>query len=121
VFTQDIEDILTLFAMTILADRRLFMEELELFMDLSGMIEPFNTSPEQLTGANMLEWFENNKEHLLVKLDAPDFETWIKTILERLAPLSDKSIILKAMSALSIADDNVHISERSLLSLTAKH
>ena len=120
-FTKTIEDILTLFAMTILADRRLFMEEMEVFMDLSSTIEQFNTGPAKLSGAAMLEWFENHKAELLVKLETPDFDSWFYGILDRLAPLENKNVILQAMGALSIADDNVHVSERALLSLTAEH
>jgi len=120
VFTQDIEDILTLLALTVFADKRLFAQEIEAFMGLAADMEDFNHGEKPLSQPRMLVWFENNKAELMLRLDVPGFEDWFYALLDRLAHLHGKPAILKAMAKLAASDDDVHVSERALLKLTAE-
>lgn len=120
-FTQEIEDIMSLLVLTVFADKKLYSEEIETFISLAKEMEAFNSAENRMSEAKMLVWFENNKFDLMVRLETPDFEAWFYELLDRLAHINHKPLILKCMARLAAADDDVHVSERALLALTAKH
>ena len=120
-FTKDIEDIMTLLILTVFADKKLYSEEIETFTSLAKEMEVFNCAEKRLSEAKMLIWFENNKFDLMIRLETSGFDIWFYDLLDRLAHVKDKPLILECMARLAVADDDVHISERALIVLTADH
>ena len=118
---RDIDDLLTLLALSIFVDKRVFAEEITTFMRESKTLQSGLQIEPRLTEARLLSWFEAHREALKKQVEALDFTSWIIPLLERLKPLHDKSLILDMMNEISISDGELHETEDNLIKLAAHH
>ena len=119
--TTCIDDLLSLLTLTIIADNRIFAQEIEVFLHASVTLQAELGFEPALGHAQLLTWFEDNRERISSLLTLADFEAALGGILARLAHLPDKTPILDQMHAISIADEEMHISETALITLAARH
>lgn len=121
VITREIDDILTLLALSIFADKRVFAAEIDAFMGEAKKLQNILNFDPKLTEAGLLSWFECHREDLRRQIESPEFSTWIVPLLKRLEPLRYKTRILDIMYEISISDGELHQSESGLIYFTAKH
>jgi len=71
--------------------------------------------------AKLLSWYELNKDSINDRLSTPYFKDWFYATLDEIAELPDKQTILEVMRKISAADDDVHVSERALITLAERY
>lgn len=74
---------------------------------------------ETVTGAAILNWYEDNKDRLMSKVSG-DFKAWFQDIIPEFDTTSFKDEILKAIRDISLADNDDHVSEKALTVLLAR-
>ena len=114
-------DILTLFALVIFADKRVFAREIEAFVDICVNTLSRNKHLKEMDEAEVLLWYEENRAEMKRYLDAPDFEEKFTALLDRLHPIPGKSEVLAAMNYIAASDGEVHVSETALIVLARRH
>ena len=119
--SDELQNLLSLLAVTIFADKRVFAQEIETFLKTAESITEIRNVQETLSEAKLLAWFDANAENIRGKLQTPGFEPWFYGCLDKLAGLKDKQALLNIMMDISKADDEFHISEKALITLTASH
>lgn len=120
-FPESIHNILTLLAIAVVADKRVFAKEIDSFINSARNLEALETSKADLSPANLLLWFEDNREELKSKMNpSPSFENWFNSIVDNLSEHPDRHSILNRMIKISKADGELHVSEKALIALTAK-
>ena len=120
-FTNSIDSILKLLALTVFADQRVFTDEIDTFINSARNLEAFETSETDISPAKLLAWFETHRSELKDKLEnLSTFETWVNNILDELSDHPEKPAILNRMIKISKADGELHISEKALIVLTAR-
>jgi len=118
---SDLKDILSLIAATVFADKRVFASEIDVFIKATSKLKIVNHLAPKISEAKLLAWYEMNKDEIRQKLETPYFNDWLYDVLERLKDLPDKSEILETMRKISIADGDIHVSERALMALSERY
>ena len=113
-------DILSLIAATIFADKRIYASEVETFLSASSKLKVLQDSKPALSEARLLAWYELNKDDIRQKITTPYFKDWFYHLLEQLSDVDDKQSILDVMHDISRADGSVHVSERALITLAKR-
>ena len=117
--SREIDDLLSLLALMIFADKRVLENEISAFVRLADKLQVAREIEPKLSEAKLSVWFETNKEQLQAVLTRDDFETWLYERLDRLKPLPDKISILAVLCDIASSDGEVHVSEKALIKLTA--
>jgi len=118
---NELKDILSLIAATVLADKRILTSELDVFMTSTRQLDIVNQLEPTISEAKLKAWFERNKNDISQKLATPYFKDWLYEVLDRLKDVPNKAPILKVMQEISIADQDVHVSERTLIALSESY
>lgn len=117
----DLHNILSLFTATIIADKHIYASEINAFLKSKGTLKIARQIDPKISEAKLLAWYEMNKDDIRQKLMTPYFKDWLYATLENLTHVSDKDRILDVMREIAIADGEVHVSERALISLTQRY
>jgi len=118
---NELKDILSLIAATVLADKRILTSEVDVFMTSTRQLDIVNQLEPTISEAKLKAWFERNKNDISQKLATPYFKDWLYEVLDRLKDVPNKAPILKVMQEISIADQDVHVSERTLIALSESY
>ena len=119
--TEELHDLLSLLAVTIIADKRVLSEEIDSFVEASNALYIARVMEPQLTEAKLLTWYEENKDELKQNVKSPGFEKWFYGCLDRLNHIRDKQAVLKVMADIANSDGELHVSERALMALAARY
>lgn len=117
--SEELHDLLSVIAVTIFADKRVFAREIETFLKMSEEVQLLRKADDKLSEAKLLSWFDANSAMIRDKIKTPKFESWFYGCLDRLNGLYDKEAILDIMHEIAKSDDEFHISEQALIILTA--
>ena len=122
ILEPDIQDILTILAVGVFADKRVFSSEIQVFTESAMHAALPNREMSAPSGAKALLWFEKNKDEIRAKFDGPrsDFDAWLIPILERLAGNVDQEGLLRFLEKISLADEELHVSEEALIVLVKR-
>ena len=122
IIEQDMQDILTVLAVGVFADKRVFSSEIQVFTQSAMQAELPRHDMSALSGAKALLWFEQNKDEVRAKFDGPrsDFDAWLIPILERLAGNVDQEGLLRFLEKIALADEELHVSEKALIALVKR-
>ena len=112
--------LLSLLAMTALADKRLYASEVDCFVRAAMRLKHEQAFDEKLSEPKLLMWFELNRETLKDQMRTPGFQNWLSDCAANLTSVKGKPKILEAMSHISRADYEVHVGEVALIKLTAR-
>jgi len=118
---MDLNNILSLIAATIFADKRIYVSEVETFMTSTSKLQVARHLDPKLSEARLLAWYEMNKDNIREKITTPYFKDWYYDLLERLKDVPGKTSILDVMRKISKADNEVHVSERALITLAERY
>jgi len=115
--------VLRLIGMIIVADGRVYREEVAEFVVLMAALSKA-VSPDMVFGEKMaFDWFVAHRKELLALAKSPDFER--KALQEVLALKKErktaKAKILHSMWAVAAADDKHHDVEIDIITLAAAH
>lgn len=114
---NNIDDILNLLAATIFADKRVVPSEVNVFAKEAAKLDVLPN----LSEAKLLAWYEANKDIIRAKMSTPYFKDWFYDLLDKTSDVTDKKPLLSVMRKISNADNQIHVSERALFTLAARH
>jgi hypothetical protein len=115
------EALLSLLAITVLADKRVYAVEIDSFVKMALSLNAQISFSEAVSEPKLLMWFELNRDNLRATIKTPAFKIWYNDCLETLASVPEKPQILEAMTQIAHADQDIHFGEIALITLTAKH
>lgn len=120
-FTEQEDDLLTLLAVTIFADKRVFAREIEAFLHSSKTLNLGAGRSKKVNQDTLLLWFEANRQELKAIHTRDDFADWFADLTRRLAAYPDKEKLLGIMNDIARSDGEVHVSETALMVLCARN
>lgn len=120
-FTQQLDHLLGLLVATIFADNKVFASEIDCFVKTAMNLPIIYVLDPQISEKALLEWYETHKDDIHKQMSGPYLKDWIFQTFEGLSDIPNKQPILRAMRKIAAADQNIHISERSLMTLAARH
>ena len=119
--SADLNDLLNLIAVTILADKRVFTSEVETFISATSRLQDVRHIEPRISEAKLLLWYEMNKDDLQTRIASSNFKNWFYGCLSRLDHIKNKRSIIKVMQEIAMADNELHVSEKALIALTANY
>ena len=114
------EDLLTLLALAVFADKRVFASEIEAFVTAATKLLNIEAASSDVFEQAAFNWFEQNRGFIQTKLTSQGFEQWFLGLLDGLQGIENKAEILGYLREISEADQDVHVSEKALVVLAAK-
>ena len=119
--SDDIDNLLSLIAATIFADKRIYASEIEAFIDTTASLNLTQRLDPKMSESKLMFWYENNKTEIQDKLSTPYFKDWFYGLLDKLKDVPGKETVLDVMRKIASADGEVHVSERALVTLTERY
>ena len=119
--SEELDDLLSLLAMMIFADKKVVRSEVETFMSAANHLQVLRDIDPRISEPRLLAWFNTNKASLIKILNSNGFEAWLKSVLDSVSSLKDKTAILNVMNQISLADGEVHVSEKALMVFSARY
>ena len=113
---SDIDNMLSLIALAILADDHVHQVEIDVFATVAQHLPKISQSAKPMNEFDLRAWYEENKVRLFKALNSPDFNIWLSKSIDRVSDSEEQRAILLAMEAISKSDENFHIYEKSLIS-----
>jgi len=113
--------ILTLLAVTVMVDQRVYKEEVDCFVEQALALKD-DVSPDMLFSRKMVfDWFVVHRDEIKTWLGEPEPHTRILRHILALGENPHRAKFLDAMYAVAMADNDYHKSEVGTLALAAKH
>jgi len=118
-FNRQVEALLTITALSIFADKRVLSSEITAFIKSAKDIDGKIQSRIPITEAKLLIWFEMNRIRLSdkIRLGPAGFKHWFEMVLADLAEFTDIDFLMDLIKRISLADGELHISEKALFVL----
>lgn len=117
--TESWHDIMTLLSLVVLADKRVYKEEMDAFVSgavqLNGQVNPGLFITEKMA----LSWFVDNRDSLKASMESPSINIKIDRMIGSLKPLKNKQAILKVMKSIARADSDYHRTEHYIINRAA--
>jgi len=118
---QNWSDILTLLSMMILADEKVYQEEVEAFKKAAVELKDMICPEVMLTEHMAFDWFTLHREDIMLQMSTFNYPTAVTKTLENLKGLPDKQMFVMALLKIAISDGFEHGSESRLINMAAKH
>lgn len=112
-------DILTLMSMVILADRRVYKEEVDTFVASVTHLNKTISPDMFMTDSMAFEWFKSNRDRVKNMMIGKDAQRNVREIIMRAGKLPYKAEIVKCMKSIANADNEYHSAEHSVIKQSA--
>lgn len=119
--SNKLDDVLSLLAITIMADKRVFSTEIESFLKVANNLPCARLIDPSLSEARLLNWYEMNKGALRKKVNGSHFKPWFYDCLGRIGNAHNKEDLQAAIHKIALSDGDLHFSEQALMVLTARY
>jgi len=114
-------DIFTLLAMVIIADKRVYKEEVDTFVDSAMKIKAAVDDGTLITRDLVFEWFRGNRAEIMNDANSKQLNIKALSIIMSMKKFPHRKTVLRAMVAVSVADNEMHPTEESLITIAAAH
>jgi len=114
-------DIFKLLAMVIIADKRVYKEEVDAFVNSAMTIKAAVSDDTLITRDMAFEWFRGHRDEILALSKTPDYSVTALRIIISMTEFEHRAAVLSAMVAVSMADEEFHPSEESMVVIAAAH
>jgi len=91
--SNPLDSVLNLIAATILADKRVYASEVDVFIKQSSRLKLIRRLDPKISEAKLLSWYELNKDSINDRLSTPYFKDWFYATLDQIAELPDKQSV----------------------------
>ena len=118
---NDVDNILSLLAATVVVDQRVYEDEVTAFINGVKRLSAESLIKANLSYDKIRTWFEAHQKEIRKNVTSPFFKEWVAALLDRMPYIENKSSILAVMNDIAKADGRVHISERVLVSFTENY
>lgn len=113
--------ILTLLAITVIIDKKIYKEEVDTFVAESVALKE-ELSPDMIFSKKMVfDWFVVHRDEIAKWLEDPESHTQILKHILALGENPNRGKILSSMYAIAISDQKYHRAESDTISMAAKH
>lgn len=116
----DKDDILSLIALVIFADKHVHLAEIESFI-AAARHPHLSKRFGNMNAIALRAWYDAHKISLLSHMRRDDFSHWFRGCLDRITDPVDRAAILSVMSEIALSDQEFHKMEQSLIHFTAYH
>ena len=116
-----IDDILTLLALTIIADKKVIDQEVDTFLQIPPQITNDLGLDNSISQSKLLAWIYANQARVKTMLSSPEFDDILIGIFKRTQAVPNKQAILNKMTKIAAADNEIHVSEQALIILAARY
>ena len=117
--TDEWHNIMTLLTIVILADKRVYKEEVDTFVHTVKALNQ-SISPEIfMTEGMAFDWFKSNRMRVSNLLVGPSVEANIKNLIRNTRNVPGKSKIIDAMQRIAQADSDFHKTEQNVIKRAA--
>lgn len=117
----DPEDLLRLMAHVVVADNRVFDEEIEAFVACAIKLNVQSESGAVLSQPVLEKWFTDNRDSIFKTAEQADVNRVLTDLFINLRPAENKEEILEVMCSIAKADGHFHINEKLLIALASGH
>jgi len=113
-------NIFELLSLVIIADGRVFKEEVDTFIDSVMDIKANAEGDSTLVTRNLaMEWFKSHREQIIASVNAPDRRAQEIKLVLRFNNYPYRRAVLQAMVNISLSDDDFHKNEENLVDIAA--
>lgn len=113
-------DIFALLSMVIIADKRVFKEEVDAFINGVMEIKALATEDETLVTRNIaMEWFKAHRDEITSRLESLQRSELELRHIQKLNDYPHREAVLRTMVAVSLADNSLHRREQNLIEVAA--
>ena len=112
-------EILRMLCMMVLADGKVYKEEVDTFVEAGMALRDELTPDMLLTRKMVLDWFVLHRAEISAGMDEFAYDNTLSSVLENLQDLADKRGVLAAMRKIALSDGFHHTSEKDLLQIAA--
>ena len=109
---NDVDNILSLLAATVVVDQRVYEEEVAAFISGVKRLSAEGLFKVNLSYDKIRTWLDAHQDDIRKNVISPFFKEWVAALLDRIPHIENKSSILAVMNDIAKADGRVHISER---------
>lgn len=114
-------DILTLLSMMVLADEKVYHEEVGAFKKAAVELRDLICPEVMLTEQMAFDWFMLHRDDILNRMSTYNYPTAVTEVLENLSGLPDKKIFVMALLKIAVSDGFEHGSESRLINMASDH
>ena len=108
-------DALTLLCMMIIADGKIYQEEVEAFKTAAVQLRDV-VSPEMMVTKKMAhDWFVLHKDEITLNMTEPFRATAMEDVFDRLNTLPNKKELITALLKVALSDGHQHRSENKIM------
>jgi len=112
--------IFMIFMYVILAKKRIYHEEMAMFIFMTKRMKSILSPNLVLTDHMLKDWFVLNREDVLQNVQLGHEEREIKIHMEQLEEVEDKIAIIRAMQSIAKCDGELRSDERRLIDYVAR-
>ena len=113
------EDLLEILALVVVADNRVFEQEIDAFVNAAQSLEIRSEDGSLRTRQWLFDWFHNRYKSLQKEKQSIDLSDHWSRMLKKLKEADNREQILERMNEISKADGYFHINEKLLIALAA--
>lgn len=108
-------DVMSLLGLVILADERVYKEEVDIFVKTAISLNKKVNPGLFLTQDMALKWFVENRERLQKIQKSPVYHSKVDRIIGSLSRVANQTDIIDGMEAIACADKDYHRSEHFII------
>jgi len=109
------QDILTLLCMVVLADKKVYQEEVEAFQTAAISLKDKYNPDVMLTHHMLKDWFLLNRDELTDLMDRPEYGFKVRQLTNNLRDRVECADIASAFMKVSISDGHQHRKENDII------
>lgn len=114
-------EIFTLLAIIVVADNRVYKEEVDSFVGQVDILKSQVGSEALVTSKLAFDWFIAQRDEIKAKINQDNAEFYIVRTIQSLMDFPDHGALLRSMEAVSVSDREFHIEEKSIIQLAAAY
>ena len=114
-------DIFTLLAIIVVADDRVYKEEVDSFVAQVEILKTEVGSEALVTTKLAFDWFHAQRDEIRAKIQQENSQFFVVRTIQGLLDFPDHGALLRSMEAVSVSDREFHIEEKSVIELAAAY
>ncbi|WP_371396750.1 hypothetical protein [Fretibacter rubidus] len=114
-------DIFTLLAIIVVADDRVYKEEVDSFVAQVDILKSEVGSDALVTPKLAFDWFVAQRDEIKARVQQENAEFFIVRTIQGLLDFPNHGALLRSMEAVSVSDREFHIEEKSIIQLAAAY
>ena len=112
---SDIDNMLSLVALAILADDHVHQVEIDVFAMMAQKLPVLNLGHKKMNEIDLRSWYQAHQIRLFKFKNSPDYDNLLSEAINRVRHVEDRRAILLAMLSIAKSDQIFHSHEKNLI------